>query len=261
MYQELPAEGELYEELGIENQQAAMTNGPPPLPVSNRPLPQAPSLPERNPSTPQRDQLAPPALPAKANKATFFDQPSGSPAKRPAAALPPVPTQSATRGEDLRVSQAFQIFIQSNKTGNTKARYSTPWAKRADTSGQDMDFITLQGIDSNIPFVPPSILVKMPQATEVATGNYLRLFIPPASSSQQPPQRATAGIELPNSNGTPAAPPDLVYDDTINDSQPQDTYDDVVAKPPALPSVTEDTYDDVTVPQDTYDDVIQKPTK
>ena len=270
VYQELPAEGELYEELNIENPQVSvqnvqMTNGPPPVPVANRPLPQAPSLPERNPATPQRDLPAAPAppLPAKASKSTFFDQQSASPTKRPAAALPPVPTMPAARGgEDLRVSQAFQVFIQSNKTGSSKAHYSTPWAKRPDPSGQEIEFITLQGIDSSIPFVPPSILVKMPLSTEVATGNYLRLFIPPASSSQQQPQRATAGIQLADSNGTDAETPELLYDDAANETAPQETYDDVVQKPPALSPVSEDTYDDVTVRQeDTYDDVLQKPSK
>ena len=278
VYQELPQEGEVYEELNIENQQAALnnpglTNGPPPVPVANRPLPQAPSLPERNPYTSQtqRDIPVAPALPAKAGKSTFFDQQSSIPAKRPAAALPPVPTLPAVRGADKSVSQAFQVFIQSKKIGISKAQFSTPWAKRADPSGQGMEFISLQGIDSNIPFVPPSILVKMPEATEVATGNYLRLFIPEDSSLQSPPQRATAGIELPSSNGTTGETPELVYDDAVTtDNTPQDTYDDVVQKP-ALSPVTEDTYDDVTVRQedtyddvtvkqeDTYDDVIEKP--
>ncbi|KAI6649773.1 hypothetical protein LOD99_6562 [Oopsacas minuta] len=279
VYAELPPdEGlEIYEELVTEMGQPvekpAQTNGPPPVPSSNRPLPQAPSLPERNQVTPQR---APP-IAGKGNKSTFFDQ-QPSPTKRPAAALPPVPTQPVhAGGEELRVSQAFQIFIQSKKTGTSKSRYSTPWAKRTDTSGQEMEFISLQGSDSNIPFVPPNILVKMPEATEVATGNYLRLFIPPASSSQQPPQRSTAGIEMENSTAAGEDGQELVYDDTIN-ANTEETYDDVLQKPDVIPKTADDfnqdthndvnikpseeTYDDVTVRQeDTYDDVIQKPNK
>lgn len=264
VYSELPQDDpqDIYQDLEM----APDAPPPPPVPTANRPLPSAPSLPERNPITPQR---APP-LPTKGLKSTFYDQNPPTPTKRPAASLPPLPSHSAPKGgEEVRVSQAFQIFIQSKKTGSTKVEYSTPWAKRRDASGQEMDFISLQGSDSNNPFVPPSILVKMPEATEVATGNYLRLFIPPASSSQQPPVKSTADLELPNSIGA-VDDQDLVYDDTVSSSQPQDTYDDVVQKPANGPEETyddvvtakapEETYDDVTLKQDdTYDDVIQKP--
>ena len=268
VYSELPQDEaqDIYQDLEMGQPDGPP---PPPVPTANRPLPSAPSLPERNPQTPQRVPV--PSLPPKSTKSTFYDQTAPSPAKRPAPALPPLPSHSAPKGdEQLRVSQAFQIFIQSKKTGSTKSQYSTPWAKRPDTSGQEMEFISLQGNDSNIPFVPPSILVKMPQATEVATGNYLRLFIPPASSSQQPPAKATAGLELPNSTAAADNDQDMVYDDTVSSTQPQDTYDDVVQRPANGPDETyddvvtskapEETYDDVTLKQDdTYDDVIQKP--
>ena len=263
VYSELPQDDvqDIYQDLEME------PDAPPPPPVrtANRPLPSAPSLPERNPQTPQRVPVPP-----KGTKSTFYDQTPPSPAKRPAAALPPLPSHSAPKGaEELRVSQAFQIFIQSKKTGSTKSQYSTSWAKRPDASGHEMEFISLQGSDSNVPFVPPSILVKMPEATEVATGNYLRLFIPPASSSQQPPAKATTDLELPNSTAADNDQ-DMVYDDTVNNPQPQETYDDVVQKPANGPQETyddvvtskapEETYDDVTLKQDeTYDDVVQKP--
>ena len=280
MYTELPADGdpgfEVYEELSAEMtggiQNAKPLAAAPPVPETRRPLPQAPTVPDRNPG------LKPQPV-TGGGKSKFYDQPSPLPQRRLPQVPPAIPTGKAP--EALRVSDAFQIFIHSKKTGSSKSRYSTPWAKRPDPSGQDVEFLPLQGNGVNLPFVPPCILVKMPQGTEIDTGNYLRLFIPPASASQQPPPKATTGAPLPQSASAEADDQSLLYDETTlpaEDTQPQDTYDDVIQRPE--PTVTvpnsepELTYDDVTnvtengmpLKEDelTYDDVIPKskpPTK
>ena len=68
VYSELPQDDpqDIYQDLEM----APDAPPPPPVPTANRPLPSAPSLPERNPITPQR---APP-LPTKGLKSTFYDQ-------------------------------------------------------------------------------------------------------------------------------------------------------------------------------------------